>query len=89
MMGRAGWHCANGLVIPPDLTPIFRPPYPTELNAIERPWLYLKERFLSHRLWADHDAMVYSVCRAWQRVTGQAGRMKSLCQITWAQASEN
>ena len=29
----------------------------SELNPVERVWLYLKERFLSHRLHADYDAI--------------------------------
>ena len=89
VMDRAGWHCANDLVIPENLTPIFLPPYSPELNAIERLWLYLKERFLSHRLWDDYDAIVDSVCRAWQRATGEAGRIKSLCSMEWTRTLEN
>ena len=68
-MDRAGWHCANDLVMPDNITPAFLPPYSPELNSIERLWLYLKERFLSHRLWTDYDAIVDAVCQAWQRIT--------------------
>ena len=41
IMDRAGWHCANELAVPANLTPVFLPPYSPELNAIERLWLYL------------------------------------------------
>jgi hypothetical protein len=84
VMDRAGWHCANDLVVPDNITPVFLPPYSPELNSIERLWLHLKERFLSHRLWADYDAIVDAVCRAWKRVTNDTGRIKSLCSIDWA-----
>ena len=50
ILDRAGWHTAKELSIPTNLTPVFLPPYSPELNAIERVWLYLRERFLSHRL---------------------------------------
>jgi hypothetical protein len=89
LMDRAGWHCANDLVFPENLTPIFLPPYSPELNAIERLWLYIKESFLSHRLWDDYDAIVDAVCRAWQRVTGEAERIKSLCSTEWTRKVEN
>jgi transposase len=89
LMGRAGWLCANDLVIPENLTPIFLPPDPPELNAIERLWLYLKDRFLSHRPWNDYDAIVDAVCKAWRRVTREGGRSKSLCSIEWATTVEN
>ena len=49
LMDRAGWHVAKDLAIPANLTPLFLPAYSPELNAIERVWLYLRERFLSHR----------------------------------------
>ena len=45
ILDRAGWHTAKELSIPTNLTPDFLPPYSPELNAIERVWLYLRERF--------------------------------------------
>jgi hypothetical protein len=89
IMDRAGWHCANDLVMPDNITAVFLPPYSPELNAIERLWLYLKERFLSHRLWPDYDAIVDAVCQAWQRVTSDTGRIKSLCSMEWATSVNN
>jgi hypothetical protein len=88
LMDRAGWHCANDLVIPDNITPVFLPPYSPELNSIERLWLYLKERFLSHRLRTDYDAIVDAVCQARQRVTSDTGRIKSLCSRKWADTSK-
>ncbi len=89
IMDRAGWHCANDLIMPENITAAFLPPYSPELNAIERLWLYLKERFLSHRLWSDYDAIVDAVCKAWQRVTSDTGRIKSLCSMKWAAQVRN
>lgn len=89
VMDRAGWHCANDLVMPGNITPVFLPPYSPELNAIERLWLYLKQRFLSHRLWADYDAIVDAVCKAWQQVTNETGRIKALCSTNWTQTVRN
>jgi transposase len=89
IMDRAGWHCAGDLVMPENITAVCLPPCSPELNAIERLWLYLKERFLSHRLWPDDDAIVDAVCQAWQRVTNDAGRIKSLCSMEWAETVKN
>jgi hypothetical protein len=89
IMDRAGWHCANDLVMPDNITAVLLPPYSPELNAIERLWLYLKERFLSHRLWRDYDTIVDAVCQAWQRVTSDTGRIKSLCSMDWATPVRN
>lgn len=92
---RAGRHCARDIALAANPTPIFRPSYAaalpfyaSEFDAIERVGLYLEERCLSHRLWPDcYDAIVDTVCRAWQCVTGGAGRTKSLCSMDCAQGA--
>ena len=61
----------------------FLPPYAPELNPVERLWLFLKERFLSHRLLDDYDAIVDAACNAWQRLTSDPGRITSLCSYPW------
>ena len=83
-LDRAGWHGANALALPGNLTPIFLPPYSPELNAIERLWLYLRERFLSHRLWPTYDHILNACCHAWTTVRAEAGRIRSLCSYDWA-----
>lgn len=42
----AGWHHANSLVIPTNITLHFLPAYSPELNPIERLWLWLKNHYL-------------------------------------------
>ncbi len=59
------------------------PPYSPDLNPVERVWLYLRERYLSHRLLADYDAVVDACCRAWNALTAETGRIKSLCDYTY------
>jgi hypothetical protein len=50
-----------------------------ELNPIERLWLYLEERFLSHRLLLDdYDAIVDAICETWNRLMAETGRVESL-----------
>ena len=55
-------------------------PYSPELNAIERVWLYLRERFLSHRLWLSDDDILGACCAAWNAVN-ETGRIRSLCTL--------
>jgi DDE superfamily endonuclease len=84
LMDRAGWHIAKDLAAPANLTPLFLPPYSPELNAIERVWLYLRERFLSHRLWPSYDAILEACCAAWNALVDEAGRIRSLSALDWA-----
>ena len=80
---RAGWHRANALKVPENVILLHLPPYSPELNPVERVWLYLKERYLSHRLHDDYDAIVDATCKAWNRLTAEAGRITSLCSYAW------
>jgi transposase len=72
----AGWHIANDLSIPENVTLVLLPPYSPELNPVERVWLFLRERHLSHRLLAGYDAIVDALCAAWNVLS--ADRLRSL-----------
>lgn len=83
VLDQAGWHGANDLAVPANVTLVALPPYSPELNPVERVWLYLKERFLSHRLHDDYDAIVEAACTAGQRLTAETGRITSLSSYSW------
>ncbi len=48
---------------------------------MERAWLFLPERFLSHRLLDGYDAIVAACCEAWNALTPK--RLRSLCAYPW------
>jgi len=50
VLDQAGWHGSHDLAVPANMTLESLPPRSPELNPVERLWLYLKQRFLSHRL---------------------------------------
>jgi transposase len=58
VLDRAGWHRARKLVVPSNVTLVWLPPYSPQLNPVERVWLFLRERHLSHRLLDTHEAIV-------------------------------
>jgi len=62
MLDQAGWHGQAALQVPGSIT---LPPYSPELNPVERVWLYLRERFLSFRLYQSEGAIVDALCAAW------------------------
>lgn len=83
VLDQAGWHTANALVVPDTITLLALPPRSPELNPVERLWLYLKVRFLSHRLLEDYEAILDAACRAWQDLTNEPDRIASLCSYPW------
>jgi putative transposase len=84
VLDQAGWHEAKALHVPDTLTLVPLPAYSPDLNVlgldpgIERVWLDLRERYLSHRLLADYDAVVDACCKAWNALVAEAGRLRSL-----------
>jgi len=53
VLDQAGWHDVRALSLPEPITLVPLPAYSPELNPVERVWLYLRERYLSHRPLAD------------------------------------
>jgi hypothetical protein len=84
----AGWHVSEDLVVPANLTLIRLPPYSPELNPVERIWLYLRERYLSHRVLDGYAAVLEAACRAWNALIGEPGRLTSLTAYPYLLRSE-
>lgn len=72
----AGWHTSHDLKVPDNVTQLRLPPYAPELNPVERVWLHLRERHLSHRVMNTYTAIVDALCDAWCRLT--PARLRSL-----------
>jgi len=85
LMDNAGWHIANAVEVPPTITLVNLPPYAPELNAIERVWQYLRDRYLSGRLFRNTSAIVDACCAAWNALIAEPGRIRSLTNYDWAQ----
>ena len=83
VLDRAGWHGAKELEVPANVTLVHLPPYSPQLNPVERVWLYLRERCLSLRVLKDYRAIVDACCQAWNRLTAEPGRIRSLCDQPW------
>ncbi len=67
----AGWHTSHALLVPANVTLLRLPRDAPELNPIERIWLYLRERHLSHRVHDGYTAIVDAVCHAWRKRYGR------------------
>jgi transposase len=85
----AGWHIAAALTVPASISLIFLPPYSPNLNPVERVWLYLRERFLSLRLFVDFDAIIDGCCDAWNRLTAEPSRIASLTDYPYLRSVRN
>ena len=88
VLDRAGWHVARRLAVPASITLVPLPPYSPELNPVERVWLYLRERFLSHRVLDGYAAVLEAARRAWNDLAAETGRLASLTAYPYLLRSE-
>jgi transposase len=79
----AGWHGTKALDLPASITLVTLPAYSPELNPVERLWLYLRERFLSLRVFRDREHIIDACCQAWNAATTDPERIRSLCLYPW------
>jgi transposase len=77
----AGRQGARSLVVRPNISLIPLPPYASELNPVERVWLHLWERLLSHRLLDGYAAILRACCEAWNALTPE--RVQSVTAFSW------
>src|SRR3712207_6295426 len=78
LLDGAGWHTAGAIAVPANVSLVFLPPHSPQLNPVERVRLFLRERFLSLRLFADLEEIIDGCCDAWNRLVAEPGRVASL-----------
>ena len=84
LMDRAGWHCTDKLKVPKNLTIILLPSRSPELNPVENIWQYLRQNWLSNRVFEDYDAIIEAGCQAWNKLINQPETIMSIGSREWA-----
>ncbi len=87
ILDQASWHDERALHVPAGITLLPLPSASPELNPVERIWLYLRERYLSHRVLDDYNALLEATCRAWNRLLDETGRIATLTAYPYLMAS--
>jgi hypothetical protein len=63
LLDGAGWHQPGGkLRIPHNISLLHLPAYSPELNPVENIWQFLRQNFLSNRVYDSYDAIVDGSC---------------------------
>ncbi len=84
LMDRAGWHTTGELKMPDNITPVLLPARAPELNPAENIWQYLRQTYLSNRVFEDYDEIVEAACQAWNRLIDMPGQITSITLRDWA-----
>src|SRR4051812_38768694 len=86
LMDRAGWHRAKDLVVPDNLTLVLLPARAPELNPVENIWQFLRDNWLSSRVFGSYADIVDHCCSAWNRLIDQPWIIMSIGLRDWANA---
>ena len=84
MLDQAGWHLSDKLVVPANITLLPLPPKCPELNPVENVWQYLRENWLSNRIFRSQGDILDHCCHAWNRLTAQPWTIMSIGLRAWA-----
>lgn len=82
IMDGAKWHDTPKLIVPENITLIKLPGYSPELNPAEKVWQFLKDNFLSHKIWDSVENIVDDACSAWNALIAEQGRIRSTAAFT-------
>ena len=88
LMDRAGWHKTDKLKVPKNLTIILLPSRSPELNPVENVWQYLRQNWLSNRVFENYDAILDAGCDAWNRLIEQPETIMSIGIRNWVHGSQ-
>ena len=84
LLDRAGWHTTGALADPKNITLILLPSRAPELNPVENVWQYLRQNWLSNRIFETYDHIIDAACDAWRKLIAQPATITSIGTRQWA-----
>jgi DDE superfamily endonuclease len=84
LLDRAGWHTTASLNVPKNMTLIFLPSRAPELNPVENLWQYLRQNWLSNRVFNTYETILEAACEAWNKLMAQPQAITSIGMREWA-----
>jgi len=84
LLDQAGWHLSPKLKVPGNITLLPLPSKSPELNPVENIWQYMRDNWLSNRVFTSYSDILDHCCAAWNRLTDQPWRIMSIGLRDWA-----
>ena len=86
LLDQAGWHVSRKLKVPSNITLLPLPAKAPELNPVENIWQYLRENWLSNRIFTSYTDILDHCCAAWNKLVEQPWTIMSIGLRDWANA---
>ena len=84
LVDQAGWHMTDKLAVPENITILPLPAKCPELNPVENLWQFMRDNWLSNRVFKSYDDIVDHCCDAWNKLIEQPWRIMSIGLRDWA-----
>ena len=84
MLDQAGWHLSPKLKVPDNITLLPLPSKSPELNPVETVWQYMRDNWLSNRVFSSYPDILDHCCEAWNRLVDQPWTIMSIGLRDWA-----
>ena len=75
------------LDVPKNITPIFLPSRSPELNPVENIWQFMRDNWLSNRMFKSYEDILDHCCFAWNKLIGMPWKIMSIGMRDWAHRS--
>ena len=84
ILNQAGWHTTDKLVMPSNITLLPLPPKMPELNPVENIWQFMRDNWISNRVFNSYDEIIAISAEAWNKLIDQPWRIMSIGIREWA-----
>ena len=84
ILDQAGWHTTPKLRLPDNITILPLPAKAPELNPTENIWQFMRDNWLSNRVFTSGVDIVDHCCDAWNRLIDQLWTIMSIGLRDWA-----
>ena len=84
LVDQAGWHLSAKLAVPSNITLVPLPAKCPELNPVENVWQFIRDNWLSNRIFHSPENIVDHCCNAWNKLVDRPWRIMSIGLREWA-----
>lgn len=78
LLDQASWHMTPKLNVPGNITLLSLPPRAPELNPVENLWQFMRDNWLSNRIFQSYDDILDHACHASRKIEAQPWRIMSI-----------
>ena len=87
ILDQAGWHMSDKLAVPANITLLPLPPRAPQLNPQENIWQFMRDNWLSNRIFESYDDILDHCCEAWNKLVDQPWIIMSIGLRQWTYRS--